>query len=210
MATNSERPRRFDLRTTIPLATETLVHLARKPKRSWAIPALTLITGFAFMILMLELLVFPGPVAALAFEGKLRSRLSANYGADPIVARIHELRLTIVEEVLGMDGGGGSESPEIVLLMQDPVPTTTQRATSVSSATARPSGSPVPTDTLTEFPTETASPVPSNTPPPPTSIAAVGYCDKLSIFSMKIKGDHVEAKVRNSGSSDVYLIETVF
>ena len=210
MATNSERPRRFDLRTTIPLATETLVHLAKQPKRSWAIPALTLITGFAFMILILELLVFPGPVSALAFEGKLRSRLSANYGADPIVARIHELRLTIVEDVLGMDGGDGSGSPAIALLMQDPVPTTTQRATSVSSPTARPSASPVPTDTRTEIPTETASPVPSNTPPPPTSIAVVGYCDNLSIFSMKVKDDHVEAKVRNSGSSDVYLIETVF
>ena len=184
--------------------------MARQPKRSWVIPALTLITGFAFMILMLELLVFPGPVAALAFEGKLRSRLSANYGVDPIAARIHELRLTIVEDVLGFDDGGGSEAPAIALLMQDPVPTATPKATSRSSPTSQPSASPVPTDTPTEILIETASPVPSNTPPPPTSIAVVGYCDKLSIFSMKVKGHHVEAKVRNSGSSDVYLIETVF
>ena len=120
LATNSKRPRRFDLRTTIPLATETLVHLAKQPKRSWAIPALTLIVGFAFMILMLELLVFPGPVSALAFGGELRSRLSANYGVDPIVARIHELRLTIVEDVLGMDGGSGSNAPAIALMMEEP------------------------------------------------------------------------------------------
>jgi len=207
LATNSEHPRRFDLRETIPLATETLIALAKKPKRSWAIPALTLLTGFAFMILMLELLVFPGPVSALAFQGELRSRLSANYGADPIVARIHELRLTIVEDVLGFDDGGGSAAPAIALLMQDPVPSATPKA---ANPTSQPSASPVSSDVPTDIPVETTSPVPSNTPPPPTSIAVVGYCDKLSIFSMKVKGDHVEAKVRNSGSSDVYLIETVF
>ncbi len=160
--------------------------------------------------LMLELIFFPGSASALGFNGELRSRLLADYAEDPIAVRIHELRLTIVEDVLGLDGGDGSGSSVIALLMDDPVPTTTQRSTSVSSATTRPSASPVPTDTPTEMPKETASPVPSNTPPPPTSIAVVDYCDKLSIFSMKVKGDHVEAKVRNSGSSDVYLIETVF
>ncbi len=212
MATNSERPRRFDLRTTIPLATETLVHLARQPKRSWAIPALTLITGFAFMILILELLVFPGPVSALAFGGELRSRLSANYGADPIAARIHELRLTIVEDVLGFDDEGGSEAPAIALLMQDPVPTATPKATSVSSPTLQPSASPVPSDIPTDFPTETALPIPSLTPVPPTPTAAArdDYCAKLSITGMWIDGDDVEANVRNRGSEHVYLIKTAF
>ncbi|GMR11413.1 MAG: hypothetical protein BMS9Abin28_2245 [Anaerolineae bacterium] len=211
MATNSERPRRFDLRTTIPLATETLVSLARKPKRSWIVPALTLITGIAFGILMLELLVFPGPVSALAFEGGLRSRLSANYGADPVVAKLHQLRLAIVEDVLGMDGGDGSAPPAIALLMRDPVPTTTPKATAEVSPTApveAPSASPAPTNAPT---TETTLPVPSNTPIPPTAAAAATYCEKLSIASMRVNGDNnVKAKVRNSGSKHVYLIKTVF
>ena len=124
------------------------------------------------MILMLELLAFPGPVSALAFEGELRSRLSANYGADPIAARIHELRLTIVEDVLGFGEGDGSEAPAIALLMQDPVPTATPKASSISSPTSQPSASPVPTDTPTDIPAETALPAPSNTPPPVIS----GYC----------------------------------
>ena len=160
------------------------------------------------MILMLELLVFPGPVSALAFEGELRSRLSANYGADPIVARIHELRLTIVEDVLGFDDGGGSEAPAIVLLMQDPVPTATPKA---ASPTPQPSASQVPTDTPTDIPTETAAPVPTNTPPPPTAQVVSGYCENLTISDMRISGDDdVKAKIRNNGSKDVYLIQTVF
>ena len=158
------------------------------------------------MILMLELLAFPGPVSALAFEGELRSRLSANYGADPIAARIHELRLTIVEDVLGFGEGDGSEAPAIALLMQDPVPTATPKASSISSPTSQPSASPVPTDTPTDIPAETALPAPSNTPPPVIS----GYCENLSISGMEVSGDDVKAKVHNSGSKDVYLIKTVF
>ena len=212
MATNSERPPRFDLRTTIPLATETLVNLAKQPKRSWVVPALTLITGFAFAMLMLELLAFSGPASALAFEGELRSRLSPNYGVDPIVARIHELRLTIVEDVLGMPEVDSSEPPALALLMQDPVPTATPKASAIpssTSSTADPIGSPAPTDVPAE---ETLSPIPTGTPPPPTAVAApVGYCSNLSITGMWVDGDDdVEANVRNSGSKHVYLIKTVF
>ncbi len=204
MATNTEHPRRFDLRETIPLATETLVRLAKQPKRSWIVPALTLFSGFAMAALMLELIFFPGSASALGFNGELRSRLLADYAEDPIAVRIHELRLTIVEDVLGLDGGDGSGSSVIALLMDDPVPTVTPKA---ASPTPQPSAPPGPTDAAS---TATSLPAPTDTQPPPTSIAVVGYCDKLSIFSMKVKGDHVEAKVRNSGSSDVYLIETVF
>ena len=162
------------------------------------------------MILMLELLVFPGPVSALAYEGELRSRLAANYGADPIAARIHELRLTIVEDVLGFEDGDGSEAPAIALLMQDPVPTATPKATSISSPTSQPSASPVSSDIPTDIPTETPSPVPSDTPPPPTALPVGSYCGKLSITGTWISGDDVEANVRNSGSKHVYLIKTVF
>jgi hypothetical protein len=164
-----------------------------------------LITGIAFGILMLELLVLPGPASALTFEGGLRSRLSANYGMDPIAARIHELRLTIVEDVLGMGDGDSSEPPAIALLMQDPVPA----VPSATSPATDPTASPVPTDAV---PTETSLPAPTETPPPPTAVAApIEYCGNLSIFDMKVDdGDDVEARVRNSGSKHVYLIKTVF
>lgn len=210
MATNTERPRRFDLRTTIPLATETLIHLAKQPKRSWIVPALTLFAGVAMAALMLELVFSPGSASALGFGGRLRSKLLADYAEDPIAARIHELRLTIVEDVLGMDDGDGSGSSAIALLMQDPVPTATQKATSVSSETSQPSASAAPTDAVTEAPAETTTPAPSNTPIPPTAAVAGDYCSKLSITGTWIDGDAVKANVRNSGSKHVYLIKTVF
>ena len=235
MATNSERPRRFDLRTTIPLATETLVNLAKQPKKSWVVPALTLITGIAFMVLMLELLVFPGPVSALAFEGGLRSRLSANYGADPVVARIHELRLTIVEDVLGIDEGNGSDPAAVALLLQDPVPTATPKPATPTftplagepTTTYAPTEAaldltalPAPTDAVAELTaspgpvaTHTDLPAPSETPIPPTELPVTvpDYCDDLSITSMWIHSDdEVRARVKNSGSLHAYLTGTLF
>ncbi|MFV1858069.1 MAG: hypothetical protein ACC647_01825 [Anaerolineales bacterium] len=219
MATNSERPRRFDLRTTIPLATETLVSLARQPKRSWIIPTLTLITGIAFGVLMLELLVFPGPVTALAFEGELRSRLSANYGADPVVAKLHELRLTIVEDVLGMDEGDGSGPPAIAMLLQDPVPSATPKATNTQPVAASPTSAPSDpsaTSALTDAAVLTATSTPLSAPsktPVPTTVAAAAseYCDALSITGMWVNsGDEVRARVKNSGSYHAYLTGTLF
>ena len=154
--------------------------------------------------LMLELIFFPGSASALGFNGELRSRLLADYAEDPIAVRIHELRLTIVEDVLGLDGGDGSGSSVIALLMDDPVPTATPKA---ASPTPQPSASPGPTDAVA---TETSLPAPTDTPLPPTAVAG-GYCGNLSIFDMKVDDDDdVEAKVRNSGSKDVYLIKTVF
>jgi len=211
LATNSERPRRFDLRTTIPLAAETLVSLARKPQRSWVVPGLTLITGIAFGILMLELLFFPGPITALAFEGELRSRLSANYGVDPVAARLHELRLTIVEDVLGMNGGDGTGPSVLAMLFQDPVPTVTPKAIRPTSPAEEPSASPVPTDVPTAVATGTAEISPSSTPLPATEVAAAAYCEKLSITEMWVySDDEVRAKVKNSGSHHAYLTGTNF
>lgn len=207
LATNTENPRRFDLRETIPLATQTLIALAKQPKRSWILPALTLFSGIAMAALMLELIFFPGSASTLGFKGELRSRLLADYAEDPIAARIHELRLTIVEDVLGFDDGGGSAAPAIALLMQDPVPSATPKA---ASPTSQPSASPVSSDVPIDIPVETASPVPGDTPAPPTAVAEGSYCGKLSITGMWIDGDDVEASVRNSGSKDVYLIKTVF
>ncbi len=210
MATNTEHPRRFDLRETIPLATETLVRLAKQPKRSWIVPALTLLSGFAMAALMLELIFSPGSASALGFSGELRSRLLADYAEDPIAVRIHELRLTIVEDVLGLDGGDGSGSSVIALLMDDPVPTATPKSTAIHTSTAAPSPSPGASGEPTAVASASSMPVPSSTPSPPTPIAIGGPCNDLSIISMKVDGDDVEARVRNTGSKNVYLIATVF
>ena len=214
MATNTERPRRFDLRETVPLATETLVRLAKKPRRSWLIPALTLLVGIAMAALMLELIFSPGTAAALGFDGGLRSRLVANYAKDPVVARIHELRLTIVEDVLGMDEGDSSGPSAIALLMKDPVPTATTKSIAIHTSTPAPSPSPEassePTVVATAVATASSIPAESSTPAPPTPMAEGEPCDNLSITTMKVDGDDVEAKIRNRGSEDVYLIETVF
>lgn len=217
MATNSERPRRFDLRTTIPFATETIISLSKQANRSWIVPALTLLTALAFAMLMLELMFFPGPMTALAYEGELTSRLMANYGVDPVVAKIHELRLTIVEEVLGSSEPGGSEAPVLSVLLQDPVPTATPKtdASPTQTKVGDPSKTPTPTDPVTATPTNTAlpagtgtqPPAPSNTPSP----APGSYCGKLSITSMWVESsDEVRARVSNSGSQDAFLVNTIF
>ncbi|MGH2620115.1 MAG: hypothetical protein ACRDHG_06030 [Anaerolineales bacterium] len=209
MATNSERRTPFDLRTTIPLAKATLISLARKPKRSWLIPFLTLITGVTFATMMLELMFSPGPLSALAFEGELRSKLVADYGADPLGAKIHELRLTIMNEVLGggsdQSGGQVATDPEL----NDPVPTatpadqleqtpTTEAPTAIAlTATGTPMVAPTATASTTPIPTAVpATPAGSN-------------CSKLSIIAMWIDGDDkLRADVRNTASVKAFLTDT--
>ncbi len=211
MASNSERPLRFDLRTTIPLATETLVHIAKQPKRSWIIPALTIITALAFASVMFDLIFSPSPVAAFGYQGELRSRLSADYTEDPVAARIHELRLAIVEDVLGMDTGDSGGSSEIASLLKDPVPTTTPKATQPPTNTAQPSATSDVVVEPTVVATATVPPDPSGTPAPPTEMASGNPCGELSISNMWIHSDdEVRARVRNSGSEHVYLVHTVF
>ncbi len=166
--------------------------------------------GIAMADLMLELIFSPGAAAALGFDGGLRSRLLANYAKDPVVARIHELRLTIVEDVLGMDEGDSSGPSVIALLMKDPVPTATTKSTAIHTSTPAPSPSPEASSEPTAVATASSLPAESSTPAPPTPMATGGPCNNLSIIAMKVDGDDVEAKVSNSGSKDVYLIETVF
>jgi len=146
----------------------------------------------------------------LGFKGELRSRLLADYAEDPLAVRIHELRLTIVQDVLGMDDGDGSEFSVIALLMNDPVPTATPKKTAIHTVTAAPSPSPGANSELTAVANASSMPVPSSTPAPPTPMAMGGPCDGLSITSMKVDGDDVEARVRNNGSYNVYLVNTVF
>ncbi len=212
MATNTERPTPFDLRTTIPLAKTTLLSLARKPKRSWLIPFLTLITGVTFATMMLELMFSPGPLSALAFEGELRSKLLADYSADPLGAKIHELRLTIMEEVLsgGKDQSSGQAPPEHELSALVPTATAVDQVVPTATPEVGTVLAPTATDTPMVAPTATAINTPLPTPVPPTP--AVSLCSKLSIVSFGIDGndnDKLSASVRNDASIPAYLKSTI-
>jgi len=209
LATNTERRTPFDLRTTIPLAKTTLLSLARKPKRSWLIPFLTLITGITFATMMLELMFSPGPLSALAFEGELRSRLVADYRADPLGAKIQGLRLTIMDEVLrggrDQDSGQAPADPEL----SDPVPTATAAQPVEQTPTTEPPTAlaPTATDTPMVAPSATASNTPLPTPVPTTPVGSL--CNKLSILSFSIDGDDkLKASVRNDSSIDAFLKAT--
>lgn len=161
--------------------------------------------------LMLELVFSPGSASALGFRGGLRSKLLADYAEDPIAARIHELRLTIVEDVLGMDDGDGSGSSAIALLMKDPVPTATPKSTAVQTSTPVSSPSPGASSEPTVVTTASPLPGPSSTPQPPTPVAMGGLCDGLSITSMWVESrDEIRARVRNDGSRDAKIVHTVF
>lgn len=209
MATNTERRTPFDLRTTIPLAKTTLLSLARRPKRTWLIPFLTIVTGVTFATMMLELMFSPGPLSALAFEGELRSKLVANYGADPLGAKIHELRLTIMDEVLsgGNDQNRGRASADSGL--SDPVPTATEAAQQDQTPTTEPSTvvALTATDTPIAAPSATASNTPFSTPVPPTPAGSL--CSKLTLLSFSVDGDDkLNASVRNDSSIDAFLKST--
>lgn len=207
MATNTERRTPFDLRTTIPLAKQTLISLARKPKRSWLIPFLTLITGVAFATMMLELMFSPGPLSALAFEGELRSQLFADYGADPLGAKIHELRLTIMDEVLGGGNDQNRGQAPADPGLSDPVPTATDELEQTPTTDPPTALAPTATDTPMVAPSATASNTPLPSPVPTTPVGSL--CSKLSILSFSIDGDDkLHASVRNDSSMDAYLKST--
>jgi hypothetical protein len=198
---------RFDLRTTIPLATRTLISLARRPRRSWILPALTLLVTIAFAMLLLELMFYPGPVTALAYEGDLRSQLIADYGSDPISSRVQGLRLSIVDELLG-NQGDNQPAQERAL---DPVPTVTPEATRAATETRVPTE--VASEPPSETPTDEPTPTPSETPlPVPSATGAVELdCGKLFIDSFWIhSNDELRARVRNELPERAYLTYTVF
>jgi hypothetical protein len=189
------------------LAKQTLISLARKPKRSWLIPFLTLITGVAFATMMLELMFSPGPLSALAFEGELRSQLFADYGADPLGAKIHELRLTIMDEVLGGGNDQNSGQAPADPGLSDPVPTATDELEQTPTTDPPTAGPPTATDTPIVVPTATASNTPLPTAAP--TAATVANCSMLSIQNMWISGDDkLKASVRNDSSNDAFLKST--
>jgi type VI secretion system secreted protein VgrG len=159
--------------------------------------------------MMLELMFSPGPLSALAFEGELRSQLFADYGADPLGAKIHELRLTIMDEVLG--GGKDQNSGQVPAdpELNDPVPTATAAdQLDKTPTTEPPTGlAPTATDTPMVAPSATASSTPLATPVPTTPVGSL--CSKLSILSFSIDGDDkLDASVRNDSSIDAFLKST--
>ncbi len=145
--------------------------------------------------------------------------MAADYGPDPIGARVYELRLSIVQELVS-----AAEDPQEVSipdslkeLMSQPVPTATPRS---PSATPTKSKTKAPTETNAPAPTEaplTATPGMSNTPTnvpssTPTSGAGPGLdCSRLQITNVWIDdGDEVRARVRNQNHRRAYLTKTVF
>lgn len=200
-----------DLRTTIPLAAKTIFRRAKQPRRAWLVPVLTLACGLALATLLLELMFFPGPATALAFGGELRSRLIADYSADPAGSRIRELRLAIVDEVLGDGQSGGRSLPNA------PVPTVTPEPTRLPT---EPPAIPTPTGaSSTEAallkPPDSDSPDPfASTTPSATATGppAAGLdCSKLRFEGIWFDGDdEIRARVQNDLPEDAFLAYTHF
>lgn len=217
MSSAEHRP---DIPSTIPLAAKTLVRKVGKPRRAWLIPALTIATGIVFATLLLELIFSPGPVSALAYQGELRSRLVANYAEDPIGSRIHELRLSIVEQVFGasepggQDSSGGGETGLVPTVTQEPSRAPSEAATDLPTEPT-PTG---PVVTATEVPPEllsgTSTGVPSTTPKPsetPADAPNTGLdCRKLYFEEVQFRSDdEIRARVQNDLPKDAYLTYTV-
>lgn len=157
----------------------------------------------------------------IEFPFLLQSRLGADYGPDPIGARIYELRLSIVGDLSSAEEDLAAALPDsLKQLMSQPVPT----------ATPRPPTAP-PTKSKTNIPTETAgssstqtpaiavSPtlaptnMPSRTPTSGTGpfIGPEPDCSLLQITDWWIDdGDQLRAQVSNENGRRAYLTKTVF
>lgn len=193
-----------DLRTTIPLAAKTLIRRVGKPRRSWLVPALTALAGMALALMLLELAATPSPASALAYEGELRSQLVANYGKDPITSRVHELRLSLVDEVLG----GGDAGDNVAALA--PVPSVTPEPTRAKKERATESVDPSATPSATPLPAVTELPAPSATEGEAGTMGSGVDCSRLSIGSIWFHDDdEIRATVRNDLHRDAYLSYTV-
>ena len=162
--------------------------------------------------------------SSLEFPFNLQSGLDADYRADPLGARIYELRLSIVQG-LGAGGGDPQSVPipdSLKEMMSQPVPSATPRPATLEPnevpsivLTAGSTDIPIATYVPTEAPTETPPPtlVPSQTPT--TGAVALAdpqpECSKLNITSMWVDdGDKVRARVRNDNQSRAYLTATLF
>jgi len=197
--------------------------LSRKPLRSNLLGGLL---AFLFLLgvwVLAALHLTSAAASPLAFPFNLQSGLEADYQADPLGARIYELRLSIVQG-LGAGGGDPQSVPipdSLKEMMSQPVPSATPRpATPVPSeestqvSTGSPTGIPTATYAPTAAPTETPPVlVPSQTAT--TGAAAMAgpqpECSMLSITGMWIHNeDQVRAWVRNNNQNRAYLTHTVF
>lgn len=153
----------------------------------------------------------------LDFPFNLRSSLDADYGPDPLGARIYELRLSIVGELSsGSEGEAASLPDSLRRAMSLPVPSATPRPPTPTKSTV---STEMPAPASTQAPTETPSPTlaptetPSRTPTPgagPFS-GPEPDCSNLQITNTWIDdGDELRALVRNENSRRAYLTRTVF
>ena len=202
--------------------------MSRKPLRSSLLGGLL---AFLFLIgvwIFAALHLTSAAASPLEFPFNLQSGLAADYQADPLGARIYELRLSIVQG-LGAGGGDPQSVPipdSLKEMMSQPVPSATPRP-------ATPEPSEVPLQESTELPTQVPSAtqdttsvptgLPTNAPSaslqpsltPTTGAAAMAEplpeCSRLSITGVWIyNGDQVRASVRNNNPGRAYLTHTVF
>jgi len=164
----------------------------------------------------------------LEFPFNLQSGLEADYQADPLGARIYELRLSIVQG-LGAGGGDQQSAPipdSLKEMMSQPVPSATPRpATPVPSEVPAQASPQLPTQvpTATQDTTSVATGLPTDNPvasqqpttTPTTGAAAMAgplpECSKLSITGVWIdNGEQIRASVRNNNQSRAYLTNTLF
>jgi len=206
--------------------------LSRKPLRS------SVLGGLLAFLFLLSVWVFAAlhltsaAASPLEFPFNLQSGLDADYQADPLGARIYELRLSIVQ---GLGAGGGdpqsaSIPDSLKEMMSQPVPSATPRPATLEpsevptqASTQASTQMPTQVPTATQDTTSVATGLPTNTPaaslqPSPTSTTGAAAlagplpeCSKLSITSVSIyNGEQVGASVRNNSQARAYLTHTVF
>lgn len=152
--------------------------------RRWLVGAVGL-----FLVLLVVWFAAAARISASAaapsnLMSSLRSRLAANYAADPAGSTVHSLRLSIFEQVLqdlGLSSDeAASQSREIEEHLQGSVPTATARDfEGAEPLTATPTKTPIPTATPTPTATVTRTPRPTATgTPKPTATKKPSGGDK--------------------------------
>ncbi len=120
------------------------------------------------------------------FPFNLRSKLDADYGADPAAGRITSLRISIIADLL-RDLGFGADDSGLLAGLDSPVPTATARNfegdppfTATVTPSPPPTETPVPTSTSTQKP-PTKTPKPTKTDQPePTDVPVDAVAPTIS------------------------------
>lgn len=186
--------------------------------RRWIVPAIVVFLVPIGVWILAAMTLSSGAASVLPYEVQLGSSLLADYSEDPIGETFSELRLSIVNDVLGggsLEEAASQDQEAIDRMLSEPVPTVTPEKPT-DQPTSSPTDTPVSEPSATSSPEPTATavpPEPSSTPiPPPTESAGpTPDCSKISISSMWIDGnDEVRARVHNRNPFSAYLVHTVF